>query len=247
MEETRSLAETLQDAWKLQHMAVVATGPARVVVLCNTAEPNMPVGYPPCLIEGEKLDENLPRGKSGRFLEELLNESSRVLQRQTVNDVRVDLGEDPANGLWLWGGGPIRGLNMASRKLGFNGVMVTQSALARGMASLCSIEVLNLDDQGAGARAAVGDVKAFQGDALAVEAGDDGAIVAQARLVGHLGADRDALGKGAAQTDPARVGAGMNNDCIAVVGSDDGFLNRSIWERYLTDLWHLPGSRRRSQ
>ncbi len=58
-------------------------------------------------------------------------------------------------------------------------------------------QVLDLDNQCTSTRTAVGDVEALQSNSLAVKTGEHRAVVAQTGLVRNLGANRDALGKGA--------------------------------------------------
>jgi 2,3-bisphosphoglycerate-independent phosphoglycerate mutase len=144
-EETQSLANCLQDAWPSEEAAFRAVGPARVVVLCRRREANMPIGYPPCFMEGERLNGYLPRKKSGGFIKEVLRKSEDVLQGLTINDVRLDLGENPANALWLWGGGPVGKADAPFEGDRPRGVIVTESAMARGLAKLCGMRTVSLN------------------------------------------------------------------------------------------------------
>jgi len=54
---------------------------------------------------GRPLDEVLPRGRDAGLLRALMRDASEVLGRHDVNQVRVDLGENPADAIWPWGGG----------------------------------------------------------------------------------------------------------------------------------------------
>ena len=85
-----------------------------------------------------------------------------------------------------------------------------------GLDTWCTDQVLDLDDQRTGARTAVGDIEAFQGDALPIEAGDHGAGMAQDCLVGLFGYDKDSLGKLAAQLHLPVVHAGAHPDRTAI-------------------------------
>jgi 2,3-bisphosphoglycerate-independent phosphoglycerate mutase len=70
----------------------------------------------------------------------VLDESGRVLGRMTVNDVRLDLGENPATHLWLWGGG--RFYQPARR----TGALCSNSRMAAGLARLLGMQALGLRD-----------------------------------------------------------------------------------------------------
>lgn len=54
---------------------------------------------------GRPLDEVAPRGEHADALRALMADAQRVLARHDVNQVRVDLGENPADSIWPWGGG----------------------------------------------------------------------------------------------------------------------------------------------
>lgn len=143
--ETQALAGVLDRRWKAQGIAVEVIAPGRVVLLCRPSEP-LPMGYPPCLAEGERLDEYVPGGRAGGFLREMLEDSAQVLEAQTVNAVRLDMKEDPANGLWLWGGGFLADAKRVWQQARRGGVMLTQSPLARGAARLSGMRVCELRD-----------------------------------------------------------------------------------------------------
>jgi len=48
---------------------------------------------------------HLPRGPVGHALRALTEQASKSLDGHSINRVRVDLGENPANMIWLWGPG----------------------------------------------------------------------------------------------------------------------------------------------
>ena len=57
----------------------------------------------PELLVGQAWRRHVPKGASGQRLIGLLEEAATLLERHDVNRVRVDLGENPANMVWLWG------------------------------------------------------------------------------------------------------------------------------------------------
>ncbi|GAI70799.1 unnamed protein product, partial [marine sediment metagenome] len=48
------------------------------------------------------ISKNLPRGKNANFLVDLMQRSGKFLENHEINKVRIDLGENPANLIWLW-------------------------------------------------------------------------------------------------------------------------------------------------
>jgi len=45
------------------------------------------------------------KGRGGKFLTSVMERAERLLEEHEINTVRADLGENPANGLWIWGPG----------------------------------------------------------------------------------------------------------------------------------------------
>ncbi len=72
--------------------------------------------------------------------------AAETLAAHPINDVRVDLGENPASMLWLWGGGARPTISRPFLGAPLRGVMVSQSPLARGMAALCGMAHANLGE-----------------------------------------------------------------------------------------------------
>lgn len=60
---------------------------------------------PPHDISGQSISKNLPRGDGAEGIIKLMEESRKILDKHEINQVRVDLKENPANMIWLWGQG----------------------------------------------------------------------------------------------------------------------------------------------
>ncbi|MBM3253657.1 MAG: phosphoglycerate mutase, partial [Candidatus Omnitrophica bacterium] len=58
---------------------------------------------PPHDILGGSITKNLPKGEAREILLELMNRSRELLNNHEINQVRIDLKENPANMIWLWG------------------------------------------------------------------------------------------------------------------------------------------------
>ena len=146
LEETRWLAEHLQREWDIERVRFVATGPSRLLVLYSAAGAKPLPGHPPHLAEGARANEFVRRSKSDNFVQDIFERSRRILEAQSLNEIRVDLGQNPANALWLWGGGSLEGLREAVSDFKTEGAVLTQSPLAAGLARLAGMETVELKD-----------------------------------------------------------------------------------------------------
>lgn len=89
---------------------------------------------PPELVVGQPWRRALPKSDVGEALESLIEQSSKVLEGHPVNRVRLDLGENPANMLWLWGGTPNPSLRTFTERTGLSGALVSSAFPMRGLA-----------------------------------------------------------------------------------------------------------------
>ncbi len=89
---------------------VLGQGPHHLLVTRNPEASSKAARTPPGpeQVAGQLWKRSLPAGAGGEALRALIEEASVCLERHEINRVRVDLGENPANGLWCWG--PASGL-----------------------------------------------------------------------------------------------------------------------------------------
>lgn len=127
-QETEQLATAVQRRFDPARVRLVPRAPGRLVVLVRSSDEDLPYGQSPWSDEAGDLPEELGRGFP--LFEEMLGKSLEELGRHAINDVRVDLGENPANAIWLWGGGPLARATAVPLRLKF----FTQSAMAAGLA-----------------------------------------------------------------------------------------------------------------
>jgi 2,3-bisphosphoglycerate-independent phosphoglycerate mutase len=99
---------------------------------------------PPHDIAGEPIEKNLPRGQGAELLLRLMRESRRVLEAQEVNHVRLDLKENPANMIWLWGQGEKPSFPPFSEKFGLSGGVISAVDLIKGLGKILGMEVVNV-------------------------------------------------------------------------------------------------------
>jgi 2,3-bisphosphoglycerate-independent phosphoglycerate mutase len=88
---------------------------------------------PPHAAFGRPVRECYPAGEDALRLERVLDRSRRVLADHEINRVKVDLGENPANFLWLWGAGSSVELPSFESVFQMTGATIAGAALARGI------------------------------------------------------------------------------------------------------------------
>ena len=122
------------------HLAVVAEGRVSVMFegMVGSIEPGEfpKPGTPVASTGGDQKNDR----------RRVMAKSAETLAGASLNEIRVDLGENPANQLWLWAGGPPVSLGTPLGGTGMKTAMVTNSPLARGMATLCGMDLLELGD-----------------------------------------------------------------------------------------------------
>lgn len=89
---------------------------------------------PPHDIPGKPVAGYLPSGKGSEKIRELMDRSRAVLENHEVNQVRRDLGENPATQIWLWGHGAMMQLPSFFQRFGLHGAAITAVDLIRGIA-----------------------------------------------------------------------------------------------------------------
>lgn len=96
---------------------------------------------PPENIIGERIEDNLPKGPGEELLKKLMYDAKLLLQDHEINQVRVDLKENPANMIWLWGQGRRPQFDRFSDRHGISGAFVSNVAYARGLAHLAGLTI----------------------------------------------------------------------------------------------------------
>lgn len=99
---------------------------------------------PPHDLTGKKYTNNLPKGKGAKLLNELMQKSRDILAEHDVNTVRIDLGENPANMIWLWGQGTTPSFPSFEEKRGLKGSMISAVDLLNGIARLTKLDIIQV-------------------------------------------------------------------------------------------------------
>lgn len=99
---------------------------------------------PPHDILDKAISENLPTGEGKNILTDLMQKSKKILLTQDINKVRVDLGENPANMIWLWGQGVNPSMPLFEDLYGVKGAIISAVDLIKGMGKIAGLEVINV-------------------------------------------------------------------------------------------------------
>lgn len=89
---------------------------------------------------GENFEKFKLKGRAGKVLEELAGQVRGFLESHEINRVRIDLGENPANFIWLWGQGKRLKVSPFEKRSGMKGGLRSHADFARGLGLLMGLE-----------------------------------------------------------------------------------------------------------
>ncbi|MCL2140232.1 MAG: cofactor-independent phosphoglycerate mutase [Dehalococcoidia bacterium] len=100
---------------------------------------------PPHDIFGKTVTEYLPKGRGSRLLNELMQESQKILKHQSVNYKRAALGQVPATTIWpFWGSGPIPKTPSFKETHGLSAAITSGVDLLRGLGIMMGMDILEI-------------------------------------------------------------------------------------------------------
>lgn len=95
---------------------------------------------PPELLIGRSWRRGLQPAARHAAVRALIEQAEKLLEAHAVNRVRVDLGENPANLMWLWGAGQGSSGRAATKRRAGGGVVFSTSFPLRGLARRLGLE-----------------------------------------------------------------------------------------------------------
>lgn len=106
-----------------------------------TSDPALSPGHPVSLPSAEQLlgqrwEAHLSRTREGEALRLLVEGAAKVLEPHPINRVRLDLGENPANMIWLWGASSQEAEPTLAQRTGRSGAIVSSQYPLRGLSRL---------------------------------------------------------------------------------------------------------------
>ncbi|MFH1847342.1 MAG: cofactor-independent phosphoglycerate mutase [Candidatus Omnitrophota bacterium] len=94
--------------------------------------------FPPHDILDKKIAKYLPKDAE---LVDLMQKSRDLLEEHDINKVRVDLKQNPANMIWIWGQGRKPDMPVFKDAYGISGGMISAVDLLKGMGRVLGLEV----------------------------------------------------------------------------------------------------------
>jgi len=95
-------------------------------------------------ITGKNITKNLPKGKNSQILTEMMLHSQEILANHEINQVRVDLKENPGNMIWLWGQGKKPNMPKFTEKYNLTGSVISAVDLIKGLGKIIGLDVINV-------------------------------------------------------------------------------------------------------
>ncbi|MFA5142916.1 MAG: cofactor-independent phosphoglycerate mutase [Candidatus Omnitrophota bacterium] len=99
---------------------------------------------PPHDIASQNISKYLPKGRGADILKRLMDDSRMILEKHEINKVRLDLGENPANMIWLWGQGTNPNMPTFKGMFGMDGAVISAVDLVNGIGKIAGLEVITV-------------------------------------------------------------------------------------------------------
>lgn len=99
---------------------------------------------PPHDIAGKPIGKYLPKGKEADIILDLMERSKEVLLSNDINKVRIDLKENPANMIWLWGQGTQPKMPAFKELFGLSGSVISAVDLVNGIGRIIGLDVIKV-------------------------------------------------------------------------------------------------------
>jgi 2,3-bisphosphoglycerate-independent phosphoglycerate mutase len=100
--------------------------------------------FPPHDIMGQSIQKHLPKGKGTEILVDIMERSRILLSSHDINKVRIDLEENPANMIWLWGQGYRPNMPTFKERFNLRGAVITAVDLIKGIAHYIGWDIINV-------------------------------------------------------------------------------------------------------
>ncbi len=95
-------------------------------------------------VSGQSISKNMPRGANADLIIQLMQDSRELLNNHEINQIRLDLKENPGNMIWLWGQGKKPSMPQFREKFGLNGSVISAVDLIKGLGRILGLEVINV-------------------------------------------------------------------------------------------------------
>ena len=119
-----------------RHLLVVKTLNVSNMLMIKTTPPHDIINQP--------IGSYLPTGPQSDSLLKLMEKSKSILATHQVNKMREDLGDNPANMIWLWGQGSRPNLPSFKDVYGLTGAVISAVDLVNGIGRLAGLDVIDV-------------------------------------------------------------------------------------------------------
>lgn len=99
---------------------------------------------PPHDIPNQPVAKHLPKGRDADRVRSIMDRAAAMLADHEINEVRRDLGENPATGIWLWGQGGPMSLPSFRERFGLRGATIAAVDVIRGLALAVGFELIEV-------------------------------------------------------------------------------------------------------
>lgn len=145
LKETQELVESVRGAVAELQARITATQPGQVVVAVHDPHVKEIHSVSPFDVEAQDLESAWSGYRRGKWVRRFVEATRSAFDMHPVNEVRLDLGENPASALWPWGGGPpLTAGDGAPLRESSGDVLISNGALARGFAKYAGIDMIEL-------------------------------------------------------------------------------------------------------
>jgi 2,3-bisphosphoglycerate-independent phosphoglycerate mutase len=99
---------------------------------------------PPHDMLDKPIARYLPHGTASGFLTDIMIKSKKIMERHDINKVRIDLGENPANMIWLWGQGVKPDMPLFKDKFAVSGSIISAVDLIKGLGKVIGLKPIDV-------------------------------------------------------------------------------------------------------
>lgn len=98
---------------------------------------------------GKRIEDHLPSGNGSELIKKLMFDAKLLLDQHEINQVRIDLQENPANMIWLWAQGAKPKLPKFSERFNnLSGAMISVDDHMKGLARILGLTVVDFPQDG---------------------------------------------------------------------------------------------------
>ena len=138
--ELHSKAIKLYPGVSYRHLAIIDCDKVKI----NKNDLIKTMCTPPHDILDKPIARYLPHGAASGFLTDIMVKSKKILEKHDINRVRIDLGENPANMIWLWGQGVKPDMPLFQDKFGISGSIISAVDLIKGLGKIIGLDPVDV-------------------------------------------------------------------------------------------------------